>query len=247
MDTFLKAFDNAMGLFYPRICPVCGERLSFHIMREELIHPSCRAKLVPVCGRICRKCGKPLAEKEAQLCRDCQNTDRSFISGRSLWIYDAYSSKAIFLYKYGKKREAARFFAEALAAEYGGWIRDISPDVIVPVPVSRERLKQRGFNQAQLIAQELGEQIGIPCLTNVLFRVRKTLPQKELTHAQRQHNLEQAFRADNSSLAGVEKILLFDDIYTTGATAEYCTRALLDAGAGKVWMLSLCIGTLHRA
>ena len=123
---------------------------------------------------------------------------------------------------------------------WGKTISEMEADCLVPVPLHPTRYRKRGFNQAELLARELGALSGIPVRTDILFREKKTEAQKELTPDQRIRNLQKAFRADPEK-ADVSSVILVDDIYTTGSTAEACTRALKEAGVGKVYTACLCI------
>lgn len=229
-------------LLFPQRCPICGEPLPFLQKGNLRAHPLCYARLRRIRSPYCMKCGKQLHDPQSEYCPDCSRTAHSFVCSRGLWIYDDASREAVFAMKYRKQPEHADFFAENLCRFYGGWIREIRPDCIVPVPVSSARLRERGYNQAELIAERMGERLQIPVRTDVLIRRRSTNPQKELGREQRMRNLRQAFASDPVRMIKGGRYLLVDDVYTTGATAECCTRALLGAGAGKVWFLAACIG-----
>lgn len=237
-----RAGEGAAELLFPRVCPVCGEPLPFLQKGRLKVHPLCYARLHRIRSPFCMKCGKELDDPQSEYCPDCIRTPRSFVSGRGLWRYDRASKQAVFALKYKNRPEHAAFFAECLFMYYGSWIRRVRPDCIVPVPVSREKRRQRGYNQAELIAEELGERLGIPVRGDILKRLRSTDPQKELDRAQRLRNLQHAFYADPNLILEGGRYLLLDDVYTTGATAECCTRALLKAGADQVWFLAACIG-----
>ncbi len=234
--------DIASELLFPRRCPICGEPLPFCQKGGLAVHPLCYARLHRISSPFCMKCGKQLQDPQSEYCPDCSRTTHSFICSRGLWRYDSASKQAVFSLKYRRQPEHADFFAENLCRFYGGWIRSIRPDCIVPVPVSRKRLQERGYNQAELIAQRVGQRLQIPVRGDVLARSRSTNPQKELDRMQRMRNLRQAFSADSNLIIKNGRYLLLDDVYTTGATAECCSRALLEAGAGQVWFLAACIG-----
>lgn len=242
ISTLQKAQDIASELLFPRRCPVCGEPVPFRQRGSMKVHPLCYARLHRITSPFCMKCGKQLQDPQSEYCPDCGRIRHSFVCGRGLWRYDSASKQAVFSLKYRKQPEHAAFFAEHLCRFYGDWIRSIRPDCIVPVPVSRDRLRERGYNQAQLIAEQVGRQLQIPVCSDVLLRMRSTNPQKELGRTLRLRNLEHAFQADPALIIKNGRYLLLDDVYTTGATAECCSRALIEAGAGKVWFLAACIG-----
>ena len=123
----------------------------------------------------------------------------------------------------------------------GDIIAKWNPDVLVPVPIHASKLRVRGFNQAELIAEELGKATGIPVDTQSLERTVKTVPMKELDNVQRRKNLENAFKVAQN-IVKYKKVLIVDDIYTTGATLDACATILKSAGVAEVYGLSLCIG-----
>ena len=128
-----------------------------------------------------------------------------------------------------------------MADRCGMMIRRWSPDVIIPVPIHISRLKMRGYNQAGLIAEALGRIVGIPIDEEALVRVIKTAPMKELSNRERVKNLQNAFQADEK-VVRYKKVLIVDDIYTTGATFDACAAVLKQAGVREVYGISLCVG-----
>lgn len=191
---------------------------------------------------MCKKCGKPLLSEQQEYCYDCTRQRRSFESGHGLWLYDRYSADSIFAFKYSGKRQFADFYAQAALHFYSCWIRELQVCQLVPVPVSKEKHRQRGFNQAELLAERMSTALNIPLNRKGLRRIHSTAPQKELGKAERKKNLEKAFQADRHCFENVKRVLLIDDIYTTGSTVEYCTRTLKKAGVEQVWFFTLCIG-----
>ena len=121
---------------------------------------------------------------------------------------------------------------------------------IIPIPIHKNKRKKRGYNQAELIANQLARRLNLPCYTNLVLRNQDTLPQKQFSPQARLNNLKKAFGLNPSflddqghlSTKGLRRVLLIDDIYTTGATMESCTRLLKAAGVEKVYIYSLCIG-----
>ena len=143
--------------------------------------------------------------------------------------------------KYKNRREYLDFYGSAIAERLGPQIQRLSPDLLIPVPVHPSRRRARGFNQAEELARRLSERLGIPMSAGILFRIRKTSPQKSLTPAERLQNLEHAFSA-RPHPKEARRILLVDDIYTTGATMEACARALKKNGAQEVYFVTIFIG-----
>ena len=140
-------------------------------------------------------------------------------------------------YIYNEKGEKyLDFYAEAAYRKYAARIARLSPDLIIPVPVHKSRMKKRGFNQAEEFGKRLSHYLEIPMNSSLLIRSKKTVPQKDLGPALRLKNLEQAFSCRKLPYR-MKKVLLIDDIYTTGSTAEACSRALKKAGAEQVFLL----------
>lgn len=148
--------------------------------------------------------------------------------------------------KYKNKREYLDFYAEAAAEKLRQYENreEWQFDGLVPVPVHPARKRKRGFNQAEVLAKRMGERLEMPMCPEFLYRIRNTEPLKELDPDERLRNLQQAFQADAEAIraSGVQNVLLVDDIYTTGSTAEACTRALLSVGIEKVCFFAVCIG-----
>ena len=143
--------------------------------------------------------------------------------------------------KYHNKREYLDFYAQAAAARYGKRIGKMGVDALIPVPVHPSKMRTRGFNQAGILAEKIGEILELPVYSDCLKRSRKTEPQKNLSPRERFKNLEHAFAAE-AMPAGVRSVMLIDDIYTTGSTIEACTRALRKNTIENVYFLTICIG-----
>lgn len=234
-----KGISQVIDALFPKICPVCGDILP---TGGGYIHRSCYLKLKPVKEPVCKKCGKPVVNSVHEYCFDCMRTRHTFDMGKSMWLYNKYAQNLIVNYKYGRRQEIAPFLASELEERYLKWIRQLRPDLVIPVPVSPDRMKTRGFNQAGLIAEQLSRASHIPYDEKALIRIRQTKAQKSLRKQDRLKNLSGAFQADKSRLSGVEKVLLIDDIYTTGSTLEICSRQLKAAGVNEVYFITICTG-----
>ena len=225
---------------YPPVCPLCG-RIS-----PEGICPSCREKTVPAAdGAFCMHCGKPLADEAAEYCPDCRKQMEGGGScldqGRSLWLHREPVAGALYRFKYHNRRRWGRLFAKELADRYACQVRRWQTDVVIPVPLHPSRRRKRGFNQAEILARELGARCGVPVRTDVLFRIRRTTPQKALGRTDRMQNLKGAFGV-SAAWKPCRNVLLVDDIYTTGATLEHAAKVLRKAGVQNVRFLTISIG-----
>lgn len=230
-----------IDLLFPRRCPVCD---GIVMPRGRLICPECINKLSFVKAPVCQKCGKEVISADVEYCFDCIRHKRSFEYGRALINYEEHARNSMVKIKYKNKREYLDFYGEAICARYEKQILRMGAEVLVPVPVHPSRKRERGFNQAEILARRIGERLAIPLCPSMLTRNKKTMPQKGLDPAGRLENLEKAFLAEESA-RGVKGIILVDDIYTTGSTMEACTRALKKSGAKKVYFLTICIGRDH--
>lgn len=232
--------DSILKVFYPPRCVVCHKILSHN--GEEKLCDTCRRNIRRVTEPRCKRCSKPISHMEKELCDDCQSRSFSVERGFALYPYDKYMKKAVINFKYKGELSGGEYFSGKLVQHYGRWIKKISPDVIIPVPVHKKRLRFRGFNQAGYMAEQIGRQLGIAVDGDYLVRNGDTKPQKSLDVKARIENLQKGFAIRGNTHKRYEKVLLVDDIYTTGATLEACGKVLKKAGTDSIYFLCLCIG-----
>ena len=230
---------DIIGLFYPSRCPICDKPTGYG---KALIHKACREKLSYITGTKCMKCGKHVDSAEIEYCYDCSKANHIYDRGRSLYSHNAEIKKSIYNFKYNNKREYAKAYGEELSDNLKSDILSWNVDVIIPVPLHKSKLRLRGYNQAELIARELGKNLNISVDSNILRRNKRTKPQKELNDSGRKKNVKNAFIVEGN-IVKYKKIILVDDIYTTGSTIDGCARALKENGAENVYYISLSIGT----
>lgn len=187
------------------------------------------------------KCGKPVPSEEQEYCRDCGRREYAYDQGRSLWRHVPPVSQAIYQFKFHNKRYYGEIFAGEMARQYGKWIRRHEIEEIIPVPLHSSRMRMRGFNQACVLAECLSRELQIPAGKDVVYRIRRTKPQKQLNDREREKNLKQAFGVARQWKAP-RNVLVVDDIYTTGATIHRIAKVLKKAGAQKVYFLTISIG-----
>ena len=231
--------DFLMTLVFPHKCAACGKTMPGR--RTEMLCETCDRQLHAITEPRCKRCSKPVDDLTQELCEDCAKREFIVSGGKALYRYDERMQQVIRQFKYEGCFEIGDFFAERMAQAFGDWIQKEKLEMIMPVPVHKKRLRFRGFNQAEILAEKLGECLDIPVRTQVLVRTEDTKPQKTLDVHKRIANLQKGF-AVTRPVEG-RRILLVDDIYTTGATLEACGNVLKRAGAEKICFVSLCIGT----
>lgn len=227
-------------ILFPRRCPVC---LDIVVPSGRLICEACRDKIQMIHSPRCMKCGKQLSEVTQEYCGNCAKGKRSFVQGVAGWDYTSVPVRRMVAeVKYHNKRQLLDYPCMAMAEAYTKLIAQWKPQCLVPVPLHRSRRRKRGFNQAEEVAVRLGRVWGIPVEKKLLYRVRKTRPQKELGEAARIRNLLEAFWVDQERASRYQCVALVDDIYTTGSTMEAGTRMMMCAGIEKVYVISLTAG-----
>lgn len=230
-----QLLEGLLNLFYPRCCPLCHRILQD---QRSLVCPDCAGRLSPIAEPRCRLCGRPVDSGE-DLCSDCEK-GREFTRGRGIFLYDDRMKRSILAFKYGGRREYGSFFAEAIAAFAGEDILRWRPDLIVPVPMHPRSCRQRGFNQAEDLARKAGARLGIPTAAGLVKKRKTGKAQKTLDAAARRRNLRDAFWV-TAPVYGL-RILIIDDVFTTGSTVEAVAAALKAAGARDIFFVAVAIG-----
>lgn len=229
--------EAAASILYPTRCPVCDQLLGVGAQR---MCPACRQKVHYLSGALCCRCGKKLSDCEAEYCGDCLRGRHVFNAGRALYEYEDIAP-ALYRFKYDGCREYARFFGRELAQQLDGYIRSLAPDGLVPIPMYPAKERRRGYNQAGLLAQALGQELDLPVYPKLVSRNRNTRPLKELNCEERVNNLKKAFNLAQNGVK-LKTIILVDDIYTTGSTMDQVSAVLLAGGCERVYFVTLAIG-----
>ena len=217
----------ALDFFLPQSCIGCGRE-------GKVLCTACAARLPRISPPFCRRCGLPVSRDP---CPDCARQELSFEGLRAPFRFERLVREAIHQFKY----QNLRCLAAPLAGELAGYLRKnpLTVDIIMPVPLHPKRLRERGYNQSELIALELGHMLGlkVDCLS--LKRVLDTKPQARMSKvAQRRHNMAGAFQCEPGGVGG-QKVLLIDDVATSGATINNCAFSLKRTGAASVWGLTI--------
>lgn len=257
-----------LDLLFPPVCPFCRRpwHKSFRAELRELadeirgvhrrkdseayvsgICPVCRSNVPVVREPYCLKCGKPIEDEKAEYCYDCSHRTHAFDEGRALYPHTGAAKRAVYELKYGDRRVYGVVFAREMARRYNSWMSRKKITLIVPVPLHRSRLRERGYNQAAVIAKALAAELDEGRMLyreDVLIRVTETKRLKTLTPLERRIALEDAFKADLSPVpSGMgDNVLVVDDIYTTGSTIDAIAKCLKSAGAKHVFFLAVTIG-----
>ncbi|MDD6435232.1 MAG: ComF family protein [Clostridiales bacterium] len=226
-------------ILYPGRCPVCHEVVG---VTEGMIHRQCRYELPVITGARCCSCSRKMADPFGILCGNCRKLSPEYEENYGVFYHNDLMSQVIFEYKYVNHREYGEFFAKEIAARAGKKIRDWNPEVILPVPSYKDRTKKRGYNQAEVLARLLSEELGIPFSNKLLFRIRSTVAQKNLGRHERFDNLRRSFFAEEEA-GRYKKVLLVDDIYTTGSTINSCALALKKKGVSKIYSVTVSVGS----
>ncbi len=237
-----------LDLLYPPRCEACGR------LRQEPICDECRASIEHIGPPVCEVCGQPFDPRAqaAPQCAECRGRRRSFSVARSAAYYDGPLAAAIRRFKYDGQLvlggPLGRVMVQALE---NGAARDLDPatiDVVCAVPLHESRLRERGFNQSEVLAEAVAEAIEKP-LKPLLERTRPTAPQVDLPASSRVRNVQGAFAANLREVIAKQRVLLIDDLFTTGATLRECARVLRAAGTAEVRIFALArpVPTWRRA
>ena len=233
--------QNLWGFLYPLRCASCGTLK----LPSNSTHwcDTCLSSLCWIRSPMCPRCGRPfpsLEEQEDHLCEDCIQEESWFDEARSAVLYDHGSaSRGILELKFSRRLYWAPILAELMEVVVRETEWNERVELLVPVPLHLRRLRSRGFNQSALLAKFLGKRIGKPVTYRVLERFRWTPPQTRLSRQKRLQNLKRAFRVTKPELIEGKAILLVDDVFTTGATLNECSRCLKEAGASRVFGITV--------
>jgi ComF family protein len=239
---FLDLKDAILDLIYPQSCPICQRPLEKGIKE------------------VCEKCWNTLASLPAPFCPYCKSflehddplsehlcpslnksEDRKILAVRSLGTFDEYYQKLVHRFKYDKKiplgRRLAQFLGEMIAKD-----RYLSSyDQVIPVPLHRTRQRERGFNQSAILAEGISQEANLSLIKGILKRKRNTKDQTYLNAQQRSENVKGAFVVSQPEEVSDKKIILVDDVTTTGATLNECAEMLRKAGAKEIFAVTLAV------
>ena len=217
------------------VCSACGKELLAHIRGGMC--PECEKTSVKLGTDICGKCGRVLAN-EAEFCDTCIRSERAFVRARSCYVYEGAPKKFVYRLKFGGRRYLAAFIAEAMVDRYLDC--GFECDCVVAVPLSAKRKHKRGYNQAELIAEELSSRLKLPLIDGALVKTKENKPQTKLTRREREENVRGVYEVTSPETFKGRRVLVVDDVMTTGATLGEVSRVLYKAKARSVEALTYC-------
>ncbi len=241
----MKFLSQLIDIIYPPRCHICGRYLSF-----DKDHPSshhlcndCSANLIPITHPICTVCGHPFPTSKGQdhLCENCLRKRPWYDFVRSPYLYSGPLMEAIQRFKYNSETHLTSSLGTLLSSFARAWVPDqpAADFLTIPVPLHRRRLKERGFNQSLLLAKVLASDLGTQLDYLSLIRKRYTRAQTGLKKEERRRNVKDAFSVIYPDIIKDKKIILVDDVFTTGHTLNECARTLKKSGATCVICLTL--------
>lgn len=246
---WIPRIENLLDLLYPRSCLQCDAPMrksssrsaGIDLRDEREFCASCWKTVLPLAGPCCPVCSAPFRSKEAlsyspdHHCGECREDPPPFSRAITPFVYDGVVATAVQRLKYDKKTGLALPLADLMV----GRLPPLEADRVVAIPLHPRRLRAREFNQSLLLAKEVARSLALPLLIDPMERVRETLPQVGLSRKERQKNVRRAFSVARPDQIQDQRILLIDDVYTTGATLREGAGALMRSGAKTVTVAAL--------
>lgn len=228
-------FNKILNTLFPETCPVCSNRARDHATAP--ICCECWNTIRPYSGPACQRCGKPLVSDSSTFCGECLRSAPPFDYARSFGLYDGVLRKAIYHLKYFGLKRLARPLAELMME-----MQLPRVDAVIPVPLHKSRHRQREFNQSALVARHMARKLNAELIINGLTKTRETAPQVGLNYKERMKNVRNAFSVQDDGRISGMKIILVDDVVTTGSTIRECAKELKKAGASSIFAVSIAHG-----
>jgi len=230
--------DSIVDFFFPPICFICGKVLQDN--KNLLICKSCIEQLPFIKEPFCSMCGMPFfGDTMSHICGRCQKEPFHFDRARSIFVFEREIKKAIYCLKYNSRPLISSTLGILFTQYAQNLISKDDYDVVVPVPLHKSRLRQRGFNQSIFLAKRLAKSLNIEVDLLRLKRIKDTKPQTQLSERERKINVKGAFLCIDKEYFNNKRVLLVDDVFTTGATVNECARILKSSGAKTVDVLTL--------
>ena len=229
-----QTLETAITFIYPAQCKVCEE----HLVLDSFAYIcySCWKKVEYIEPNWCEICGIPHTEN---LCDTCATKPPRYDKLRTIAAYKSTLQNAIHLFKFEKRMSLRKPLSQLIVDNIPNDLNIADYDYVLPVPIHKKRLRERGFNQSMLLLQGIAKVKGINILSNIIVRSKNTSPQSSLDREARQTNIIGAFDLKNKDTIRSKKILVFDDVYTTGATIREVVNVLWDADPIEIDVLTL--------
>jgi ComF family protein len=238
MNFFHKPLSFLSDILYPASCVHCDLAIA---SEEGLFCTHCKTNILPLSQPSCFVCQTPFVSDAAtshspsHRCGDCQKNPPPFSKAITPFLYEGPMASAICKFKYEKKPHLAKPLTQMICDH----LAHLNVNCVMAVPLFPSRLRSREFNQSLLLAREIGRAISRPFLIDAMVRTRETLPQVGLSKKEREENIKAAFRVIRKDAVTDQKILLVDDVYTTGATLKEGAKMLMASGAKEVVVATL--------
>ncbi len=241
LQALAHGMNRVLGVVYPEVCDLCGKEPARP--EDSYVCRECRKDVRPVEYPVCDRCGRPFEGEvtHAFECSNCRDVKLWFDKARSAVEAKGKVLQAIHRYKYNRALWLEPFLADLLVGAVKQGLPAGCCDQIVPVPLFSTKQRERGFNQAERLARRLSKGLGVPLNSRAIKRVLPTPSQTHLGRLQRQENMNGAFAIGAGGVTDA-KVLLVDDVFTTGATTNACACMLRKAGASAVYVWTLARG-----
>jgi len=234
--------DDLLDFVYPQSCPICEKPLR---RGEKEVCEDCWNALASLPSSYCPYCKSFLENGDADFEHRCSflkhPEDRKILAVRSLGTFNDYYRTLIHRFKYDKKIHLGERLAKSLGEKVAKEKDFLNCDLIIPVPLHRSRHRERGFNQSDILAQGVSQRTGVPLAKGILKRKKHTQDQTYLDPQQRKENVKDAFVITQPEKINGKQVILVDDVITTGATLNECAQMLLEAGATKIFAVTLVV------
>lgn len=242
-DWGLEFYFSFLQFLLPSRCAVCQDTL--RVGSRSVVCGGCWSRVRFLAPPFCPRCGRPfggrpVAHPPSHLCQDCRSRHPRYLLARSALLYDRDDPlrEVLLLFKHGRRDALGRHLGRLMAERATTLFGQPSVDAVVPVPLHRQRERERGFNQSEILASVVARSSRLPVLRKALIRIRSTLPQTGKPR-ERARNVRGAFAVGNPEMVKERILLLVDDVLTTGATVNECAKVLMKAGARGVLVYTL--------
>jgi ComF family protein len=241
-DLVFRLKDDLLDFVYPQTCAICRKPLA---REEKSVCRQCWNTLTILPAPFCPRCKVFLEDEQSVARHRCDSSDRPddrmILALRSLGTFDDYYQNLIHRFKYGKSLPLGRRLAQRLGQVVSQTTGFEDCDLVIPVPLHRARHRERGFNQSDVLAQGISKATGVAFGKGILKRKKNTKDQTHLNAQQRAENVKDAFIVKRPDLTDGKRVILVDDVMTTGATLNECARTLRTAGAKEVLAVTLAV------